>query len=86
MSSKISLTICLGSSCFTRGNRFLVHEIQKFISDNNLEKDIDFKGARCFGNCKDGPFCKINDTLYQINNIDDLKQIILSYYSSRNKI
>ena len=83
MDSKVSLIICLGSSCFARGNKFLVYEIQKFLSENKLEKFVDFKGARCFGNCKDGPFCKINNNLYKINNLDELKQYLFLYINKR---
>lgn len=66
MSDKIiELTICLGSSCFARGNRKTVTFIQEYIKENRLEKLIRFSGNHCFGKCNKGPVLKINDKIYE---------------------
>ncbi len=61
----IELTICLGSSCFARGNRKTVSIIQDFIRENHLEKSIRFSGNHCFGKCNKGPVLKINDKIFE---------------------
>lgn len=65
MKKKIEILICLGSSCFSRGNKQEVQIIQEMIKDNNLEEYIYFIGHRCFGNCARGPIIKVNDRIYE---------------------
>ncbi len=62
MKSKIK--ICMGSSCFARGNVENLEFIEKFIKENNLEADIELVGARCEGKCASGPNVIINDVEY----------------------
>jgi len=59
------LTICLGSSCFARGNRKILSIIQDYIKQNNLEGKVKFKGNHCFGYCNQGPVLKIDDHIYE---------------------
>lgn len=65
MDKKTELVICLGSSCFARGNRKLVSMIQGFILENRLEDKVNFKGNHCFGKCSKGPVLKIGDKYYE---------------------
>ena len=59
------IVICLGSSCFARGNKKTLLRIQQYISDHGLEESIKFRGNHCFGKCKDGPVLKINGQEYK---------------------
>lgn len=68
MSSKTNITICLGSSCFARGNKKAVASIQAYIAEHNLSEKVNLSGGHCFGHCDKGPTIKINDTFYE--NID----------------
>jgi NADH:ubiquinone oxidoreductase subunit E len=61
----LEITICLGSSCFARGNKKTVKVIQDFIKENKLEDKVIFKGNHCFGDCSKGPIVKINDKIYE---------------------
>ena len=65
MLGKKELKICMGSSCFSRGNRKYLQIIQKYISDHELEESIDLKGNHCFNECSNGPILKIGSTLYE---------------------
>lgn len=49
------MEICLGSSCFSRGNREVVKFIKEYLRKNHLDDRVIFRGARCLGNCSDGP-------------------------------
>ena len=49
------MEICLGSSCFSRGNREVVRFIKEYLRKNHLDDKVIFRGARCFGNCSNGP-------------------------------
>jgi NADH:ubiquinone oxidoreductase subunit E len=55
MSKRFEMQICLGSSCFSRGNKEVVLFIREWLRKNHLEDRVMFKGARCFGHCSNGP-------------------------------
>jgi NADH:ubiquinone oxidoreductase subunit E len=61
----LELTICLGSSCFARGNRNTLAVIQEYLKQNKLENKVVFKGNHCFSLCNKGPVMKINDRIYE---------------------
>lgn len=54
------MQICLGSSCFSRGNKDVVMYIKEYIRKNHLDDKVIFKGARCMGGCINGPNLIIN--------------------------
>jgi NADH:ubiquinone oxidoreductase 24 kD subunit len=62
---KVEITICLGSSCFSRGNKAIMKEINKYIEAKGLEENVFFHGGHCLGNCSDGPIIKVNDLEYK---------------------
>jgi NADH:ubiquinone oxidoreductase subunit E len=55
MGRKYEMEICLGSSCFSRGNREVVHFIKEYLRKNHLDDKVVFRGDRCLGNCSEGP-------------------------------
>ncbi|MBN2666665.1 MAG: NAD(P)H-dependent oxidoreductase subunit E [Bacteroidales bacterium] len=59
------MQICLGSSCFSRGNRDVVNYIRNYLKKNHLEDKIVFKGARCMNLCSNGPNLRINDRIIE---------------------
>lgn len=69
--AKINITVCMGSSCFARGNQQNLTFIEDFISKNNLDADVDLVGARCENKCALGPNVVINGVEY--NNVTEEK-------------
>lgn len=63
-----TIKICMGSSCFARGNAKNLKLIQKYLEDNHLETEIEITGLRCCDNCAKGPNISIDGVEY--NNID----------------
>lgn len=64
MSNKIELVICLGSSCFARGNKNTLKLIKKYLQDNHLEDKVHFHGGHCFEKCAEGPVIMINNKIF----------------------
>jgi len=60
------IQICLGSSCFTRGNERNLRLIEEFLARRQLrnEVDLEFGCSLCQGRCADGPNLMINGTLH----------------------
>ena len=79
MARETEMHICLGSSCFSRGNKDVVLFIRDYLIKNHLEDKVIFRGGRCMGHCSNGPNLKINDvikegvTLSKIESILDLE-------------
>lgn len=65
MNPKIQITICMGSSCYSRGNRVSLELIKAWLNERKLEAEVNFKGQLCSGLCNKGPVLIINDHVYQ---------------------
>lgn len=59
------ITICMGSSCFSRGNDKHLKIIEDYLAKNNLTTQMKFQGCLCSDNCKEGPVVHINKNLYK---------------------
>jgi len=75
------IKICLGSSCFSRGNKQTLQVIQKYLKDHDLEKDILLKGNHCFGDCSEGPVLKIGNKVYEQVHQDHVLEILDAEFS-----
>lgn len=76
MEKELNITVCLGSSCFARGNEGHLNYIENYVEENNLEAKIDISGSRCEGKCAQGPNIIINGELYSNITQDKLKEIL----------
>ena len=65
MTIEIEMQICLGSSCFSRGNKEVAMFIREYLKQHHLEDKVIFKGARCMGMCSSGPNLNINGKITQ---------------------
>jgi NADH:ubiquinone oxidoreductase subunit E len=70
------ITICMGSSCFSRGNKKALPAIQEYLKGRGLEGHVVFKGSHCFGKCELGPVLHINGVEYRQVNPGQLPAIL----------
>jgi NADH:ubiquinone oxidoreductase subunit E len=59
------MQICLGSSCFSRGNRDVVIFVRDYLKKHHLDDKVVFRGGRCMGNCSKGPNILVNGKLIE---------------------
>lgn len=64
-STKKEIIICLGSSCFARGNKNIVKIINDYLKIRNLSGNVHFRGERCFDDCSKGPVLKIDGKVFE---------------------
>lgn len=74
--AKLNISVCMGSSCFARGNNENLEFIEQYIKDNHLEAEIDITGTRCEGKCATGPNITVNGIEYSEVDIDKIKNIL----------
>lgn len=55
MPDPLEVRICLGSSCFARGNAGNLAAIEAFLANRNLGNAVRLTGCLCQDECKVGP-------------------------------
>jgi len=76
MAQRIEMQICLGSSCFSRGNKDVVMYIKEYLRKNHLDDRVIFKGARCIGHCSNGPNLIINGDITEGVTLSKIESIL----------
>jgi NADH:ubiquinone oxidoreductase subunit E len=74
-----TITVCMGSSCFSKGNSANAEFINRFIAEHNLQDKIEVIGCLCLCSnaCSRGPYIKINDKLIPFVSEQTLPDIIV---------
>ncbi len=54
------IVICMGSSCFARGNAENLNRIEVFLAQNSLSAQIELVGCGCARRCSEGPNIEID--------------------------
>jgi len=57
---KNRIVICMGSSCFARGNEKNLRLIESYLEKNHLNAEVALSGSPCEGKCAQGPNIVIN--------------------------
>jgi NADH:ubiquinone oxidoreductase subunit E len=55
-----SIVVCMGSSCFARGNRRNLEVVEQFLAAHGLKAEVRLAGSRCDDDCQKGPNVIIN--------------------------
>lgn len=80
---KINITVCMGSSCFARGNQENLSFIEKFIDKHKLDANIELSGIRCENKCAIGPNIIVNGVQYNGVTVEKLETILLELISAK---
>lgn len=88
MNKKVSIKICVGTSCFVQGGSDLLL-YNEFIEPEIIE-ECEIEGTSCFNACRNNenegaPFVMINNIIYGDMTPDKLKKIVTEAYHARNK-
>ncbi len=75
-STKLEITVCMGSSCFARGNMENLEFIENYIKEHNLDAKVELSGSRCENKCAKGPNIIVNGKEYNNVTIDEIKNIL----------
>lgn len=60
----LKISLCMGSSCYARGNREVLDILEEYIEEKGLQNRVELMGAHCLGNCAQGPVIHMADQVY----------------------
>jgi len=81
MEARHEIVICLGSSCFSRGNKDVLPIIKAYLEERNLNAEVFFHGDLCGGKCEEGPVLRINDKLFSNVTVENVYEILNGYFT-----
>ena len=58
------IKICMGSSCYARGNDENIETLENYINEHKEDSKIELIGLRCTNKCEKGPIIIINGKEY----------------------
>jgi NADH-quinone oxidoreductase subunit G len=65
---KVSVQVCVGTSCYLRGSQVLLQSVLKHIDEQKLKNDVNVEATFCFEKCDRGPTVSVNgEVLHKCN-------------------
>jgi len=64
MSPEVEIVICMGSSCFARGNAENLRVLKEYLEHNQLTAAIQLRGQLCHAQCTNGPNLTIQGRMF----------------------
>ncbi|TEB08505.1 NADH dehydrogenase subunit E [Pelotomaculum schinkii] len=68
----LTIQVCVGSSCFLRGSKKVIAEIEQLIKHYKLEDLVTLKGNFCLERCNEGSTVMIGDKIFTGVSIDNV--------------
>ena len=57
------VAVCMGSSCFSRGNNRNIELLKSFLDDHGLTAEVRIRGHLCENECRLGPNVEIDGVM-----------------------
>lgn len=71
----LTIQVCVGSSCFLRGSKIIIAEIEKLIADFQLHEKVLLKGCFCHDKCTGGVTVMVGEKLFSEVAPKDIKEL-----------
>jgi len=81
---KPRIKICMGSSCFRRGNRKNLEFIETYLEQHGCTADVELVGSRCEEECRKGPNLQINGQMFHEVNQEKLTELLLEFIEKKS--
>ena len=83
--AKPKITICMGSSCFARGNEKNLEFCEKFLAERGLQDEVDCElaGSLCTSNCAVGPVVIVDGKTYTHVDQAVMKDVLESAFAAK---
>lgn len=74
------IVICMGSSCFARGNRKNLELVERYLETHGLHVQVELAGSRCEEFCRLGPNVEINGTMHHSVDTGTMIDLLHTYF------
>jgi NADH-quinone oxidoreductase subunit G len=71
----LTIQVCVGSSCFLRGSKKVITEIEQLIKHYKLEDLVALKGNFCLERCNEGSTVMIGDKVFTGVTLDNVEEL-----------
>jgi len=71
----LTIQVCVGSSCFLRGSKKVIAEIEQLIKHYMLEDLVALKGSFCLDRCNEGSTVMIGDKVFTGVTLDNVEEL-----------
>ena len=61
----LTITVCVGSSCYVRGSEGLAEQFDRMIRERNLGAQVELTGAFCMDQCSMGVSVRVGDKVHR---------------------
>ena len=78
----VTITVCVGSSCHLRGSHKIIQLLKELIRSSTFGRKVILKGSFCMDNCTEGVSVKINEELFSIGSIGEMKELFQNKVAS----
>ncbi|MDY3939488.1 MAG: (2Fe-2S) ferredoxin domain-containing protein [Spirochaetia bacterium] len=84
---KPKIVVCMGSSCFSRGNEENLQVIEDFLEARGLrdEADLELSCCLCTNRCSQGPIVMIDGTVYTGMNKGKMFEILRDLFNNQKQ-
>ncbi len=72
----VEIVICLGSSCFARGNSENLEILNKYVQSHGFNARLRLTGHLCQDKCKSGPNVKIAGEVHHNVTTEKLRRLL----------
>jgi len=72
----VEIVVCLGSSCFARGNSEILALLQQFTQGKGAKGPVCLSGCLCQDQCKQGPNLKVGNEFYHNITATRLRELL----------
>jgi NADH:ubiquinone oxidoreductase subunit E len=79
----LKVTLCLGSSCHSRGNRRQVETLRQALATRAPEVEFELRGSLCLGRCAEGPVVLFDGEPRILGPGEDLASAVLDRLAAR---
>ncbi len=76
VSPHLNIELCLGSSCYCRGNGGIRAGLPDLIARRGWHESVSIKGCLCRESCAKGPMVFLNGVANVVHNISELEKLI----------
>lgn len=71
----LTIQVCVGSSCFLRGSKKVIAQIEQLIKHYKLEDLVVLKGNFCLERCNEGSTVMIGDKVFTEVSVDNVTEL-----------